>query len=136
MRVVVDHAVLLLGAVALALIAACGGDDDDEGPQNMGEPVTWCQAEAVLEAKCQRCHANPPQNGAPFPLVTYDDTQVETAGTPRWIKMKHVVENDIMPPTFLPDLMPPVEPLTSGEKKELLDWLEQGALPAGGTNCD
>lgn len=135
MRVVVDHAVLLLGAAALALIAGCGGDDAED-PQGMETPVTWCQAEAVLEAKCQRCHDNPPQNGAPFPLVTYDDTQVETAGTPRWIKMKHVLESDIMPPTFLPDLMPPVEPLAANEKQRLLDWLDQGALPTGGTDCD
>jgi hypothetical protein len=129
---------LCLGAAALTPISGCGGGDDDGGedPPPMTEPVTWCEAEAVLEAKCQRCHGDPLENGAPFPLVTYDDTQVEVAGQPRWMKMQHVLETDFMPPKFLPDLEPPVEPLTEEEKQVLLDWLDESALPEGGTDCD
>ncbi len=44
--------------------------------------------------------------------------------------MPYVALNE--PPT---NAMPPVEALTSEEKATLLGWLEQGAAPAGGTDC-
>lgn len=125
---------LLFGAATLGSLGACGGDD---APPDPAADVTWCEAEAVLQAKCQRCHfGTPGANGAGFPLVTYQDTQADMAGTPRWMKMRDVLEADFMPPKFLPDLMPPVQPLTASEKQTLLAWLEQGALPIGGTECD
>lgn len=126
---------LLLGAVTLAPVSGCGGDDE---PPDDAAAVSWCQAEAVLEAKCQRCHfGTPGANGAGFPLMTYQDTQVVASGKPRWIRMQEVVSVDYMPPDFLgPDVMPPVEPLSASEKQTLLGWLEQGALPTGGTDCD
>ncbi|HEV8548931.1 MAG TPA: hypothetical protein VGQ57_07885, partial [Polyangiaceae bacterium] len=30
----------------------------------------FCDAFAVIERKCQRCHGDPPANGAPFPLTS------------------------------------------------------------------
>ena len=128
---------LLLGAATLGLLGGCGGGDDDAGPPDDSAELSWCQAEAVLEAKCQRCHyATPGANGAGFPLMTYQDTQVVAAGKPRWVSMQEVVDVNFMPPNFLPDVMPPVEPLSASEKQTLLGWLEQGALPTGGTDCD
>jgi hypothetical protein len=44
--------------------------------------------------------------------------------------MPDLAQND--PPA---SLMPPVEALTDEEKATLLDWLEQGAVPEGGTDC-
>lgn len=96
---------------------------------------TWCEAFAVLEQKCQRCHREPPVNGAPFALVTYDDTQVvDRAGVPRYERMLGAVESDFMPATFI-ELEPPVEPLDASEKALLVDWLSRGAEPVGGTSC-
>lgn len=95
----------------------------------------WCEALAVLERKCQRCHREPPANGAPFALVTYDDTQVvDRRGVPRYERMLGAVESDFMPATFI-ELEPPVEPLDATEKGLLVDWLSRGAEPVGGTNC-
>jgi hypothetical protein len=34
-----------------------------------------CDVFAVIHTNCNPCHANPKLNGAPFPLLTFDDTQ-------------------------------------------------------------
>jgi uncharacterized membrane protein len=36
---------------------------------------------AILTSRCQTCHQMPPVNGAPFPLLTYDDVHQLFAGT-------------------------------------------------------
>jgi hypothetical protein len=117
------------GASGGASMAGAGaGGSPESGP-------TWCEAFAVLEQKCQRCHGEPPANGAPFALVTYDDTQiVDRRGVPRYERMLGAVESDFMPATFI-DLEPPVEPLDAAEKALLVDWLSRGAEPVGGTGC-
>src|SRR5690348_1039123 len=62
-----------------------------EGPSS--EP-TWCDARAVLAAKCWRCHTDPPKNGAPFSLLRYEDTQViDGRGVPRYERMYDAVES-------------------------------------------
>lgn len=103
--------------------AGAGHDDPD------GEP-DWCAARRVLEAKCQRCHAAPPDHGAPFPLVRYDDTQtINASGEARFVALAAAVSNDFMPPTFI-TLEPPVLPLEPAEKALLLRWCRAGAPPA------
>lgn len=114
------------GGASMAGAGAAGSPES--GP-------TWCEAFAVLERKCQRCHHEPPANGAPFALVTYDDTQVvDRRGVPRYERMLGAVESDFMPATFI-ELEPSVEPLDATEKSLLVDWLSRGAEPVGGTNC-
>ena len=77
----------------------------------------------------------PPIHDAPFPLVTYEDTQEPfSEGKLRWQRMKEVVEIDFMPLRGL-NLEPPVEHLTCEEKSTLMGWLEQCAPPEGGTEC-
>lgn len=34
-----------------------------------------CDVFAIVHARCNPCHTDPMQNGAPFPLLTYADTQ-------------------------------------------------------------
>lgn len=86
----------------------------------------------MLQNKCQRCHSDPPQHGAPFALVSYDDTQaLDRHDQPRYLAMQEAITNGTMPATFL-KLTPPVEPLDEDEKQLLLDWLAADA-PSG--NC-
>lgn len=101
------------------------------------EPIRFCQANIVLSTVCQRCHANPPMNGAPFPLVTYEDTQQVfdmVSGKLRWERMQEVVAVDLMPLMGIPNVE--VSPLTCEEKSTLMGWLGQCAQPEGGTTCD
>lgn len=118
-----------------------GGEGTAAGGADSGVEVAFCDALEVVRAKCQRCHGDPLENSAPVPFLTYEDTQAQYYDTDRKYAdvMLSAVERDIMPYVSLNDgptpIMPPVEPLTAGEKATLLGWLKQGALPAGGTDC-
>lgn len=117
----------LLGAWMMASSCAdSGGDTKSDGGGDTTVDLTWCDVEPILEANCQRCHTDPPENGAPFPLLTYADTQV--GESPRYEQMGVVVSQDFMPPTWL-EVDPPVEALPCSEKHTLLEWVNQGAPP-------
>jgi hypothetical protein len=117
------------------------GNSGAAGDASSGALISFCDALAVMQAKCQRCHGDPRRNGAPVPFLTYEDTQAQygSSGVSYADVMSSVVESDIMPYVILNEpptsLMPPVEPLTVEEKATLLGWLEQGAKPEGGTDC-
>jgi hypothetical protein len=141
------------------LATACGGTPDSTTPSsggdggsgnsggtasNAGDPgtaVPFCAALTVIRDKCQRCHGEPLQHGAPAPFLTYQDTQAPYYTTDKkwWEVMIPAVTKDLMPYVALNDpptnIKPPVEPLTVEEKATLLGWLEQGAKPEGGTDC-
>lgn len=116
------------GAAADSGIAGAGGSagnagsDGGCGAPSAKNPTFPCEVEAVLKAKCQRCHDDPQKNGAPFPLLAWSDTQTDYFGKPVYERMFSVVSSDFMPFVSLP-LNPPVEPLTAAEKETLLDWL-------------
>lgn len=117
----------------LAVTWSCGGGNDggtepgNSGGSGGSGSADFCDALAVLRSKCHRCHQDPPQNGAPFPLLTYADTQAEHAtGDLVYERMLAAVESGIMPPTA-GMFDPPPEPLTCREKTTLLDWLKAGA---------
>lgn len=115
----------LLGAWIVASGCADSGDDS-KGTQTDGggsdQELTWCDVAPILEARCQRCHTDPPKNGAPFPLLSYDDTQDDE----RYEQVGNAVSRDFMPPLWL-EVDPPVEALSCGEKETLLAWIEQDA---------
>ncbi|HXK20553.1 MAG TPA: hypothetical protein VNG33_22235 [Polyangiaceae bacterium] len=112
------------------------------GAGDTGPLVPVCDAMAVIHARCsQRCHSDPPQNGAPVPFLTYADTQAQYYTTDMKFSdvMLPAVQKDFMPYQGLngppTNLMPPIEPLAADEKATLVNWLKQGALPTGGTDC-
>jgi hypothetical protein len=146
----------LFSLVIVGCAIACGADPDsgsgEPGPGasgsgqgtaggGAGEHVPFCAALQVVRDKCQRCHTDPPENGAPVPFLTYDDFQrpYGTSDRKYWEAANDAVERDIMPYVALNEpptsLMPPVEPLTADEKATLLGWFSQGATPEGGTDC-
>lgn len=115
--------------VAAAALGACGGG----GGSPDSATLTYCDVAPILASKCQRCHTDPPEHGAPFPLLTYADTQEpsplpDEPGRTRASDMFHAVESDYMPYKGV-DLEPPVSQLTCQEKTTLLDWLGKGGSP-------
>lgn len=123
--------------IAVVAAAAClsaqlgsGCATSNDGPRasssersSLGIP---CDPNSVLQAVCQRCHSSPPQNGAPFPLVTYQDTQVPSNGVPLWKFMRAVVQSGAMP-------LPPVQMDTS-QRDLLLAWFDAGAPSRSATD--
>ena len=97
-------------------------------------PALPCEVEAVLKAKCQRCHQEPPLNGASFPLLTWENTQAIYFKKPIHARMLNAVTTGFMPYMAL-ELDPPVEPLTEDEKATLIAWLSECGPPAEQTSC-
>jgi hypothetical protein len=101
---------------------------------------------AVLADKCQTCHQSPPKNHAPFPLLTYAETQGADplspyTGLPIWQVMHTVIQPKGVP--HMPFGNAPQ--LTSSEMTTLDGWLlacalpqddEAGAGDAAGTSTD
>jgi hypothetical protein len=123
------------GATNASGVIAAAGSPDIEGDPPLVETFTWCDAQPIVVAKCGRCHADPPRNGAPFSLLAHADTQtVDKKGKPRYERMQTAIESDFMPALFL-TLEPPVEPLSKTERQQLLDWLADGAPRGEADGC-
>ncbi|MBX2827236.1 MAG: hypothetical protein KTR22_03700 [Flavobacteriaceae bacterium] len=65
---------------AAIFFSACTSNTFDDISEPMEvlpdeENVTFEDVRFVFENVCQVCHSNPPQNGAPMPLVSYDDVR-------------------------------------------------------------
>lgn len=99
-------------------------------------PTIPCEIDDILERKCRRCHTSPPQNFAPFALLTWAQIHDDYFGKPVYERMRNAVDVGFMPfinPNF--PLDPPVEPLEAAERTTLLAWLEDCAKPADGAQC-
>lgn len=136
-RTCVHWALYFAGLWALA----CGSNAASDRPMNASagsgssSAPPWCAVQAVLQAKCQRCHQAPPLHGAPFSLISYADTQVlDSKGKARFERIASAVETDLMPAVFI-TLTPAVEPLTPNERATLLTWCAASAPLNGTENC-
>src|SRR5262245_31654979 len=80
-----------------------------------------CDVAAVLEI-CQNCHTMPTMRGAPFPFLTYEDTQaIYFTPMRRWQRMQQVIEPDDpvhMPPRVATD----IPQLTDAQLNTLRAW--------------
>jgi hypothetical protein len=118
------------GGEAGELTTAQGGEAGGSA-----EPAFPCDVSRIIEAKCERCHSDPPENGAPFPLLSWEDTQKPYGRVLVHDAMLVAVESGFMPLTEL-ELSPPVEDLTTSERTVLLSWLGAGAEPdRSGATC-
>ena len=89
-----------------------------------------CDVYAALQAKCASCHTDPPQEGAPFPLLTYEDAHAPYGNLKRWEVIGIAVKAGYMPLDTAPALTPE-------EKQVLLDWVAGCAQPAAaGEGCE
>jgi hypothetical protein len=131
------------GAGALLAEAAVSADDSDaagdaEGPDAFAacpetRPTTGAfpdDVAAVLAGKCQTCHQSPTKNHAPFPLLTYAETQSSDplspyTGVPIWQVMHTVIQTKGVP--HMPFGNAPQ--LTATEMQTLDGWLLACALP-------
>ncbi len=133
-------------AAAAAALAACdasltetciggpctigsGGGGCGPGPAEGDYP---CDVFAVVHAQCVPCHDSPPVAGAPFPLLTYEDTQQPFFGGP---KLVYQQMHDQIQPGAMPR-MPFGGALSAPDFATLNGWLSACAPPvAAGTGC-
>jgi hypothetical protein len=147
---------ILAVASSLVFLAACNADVDEGclagpctgggaagGPGSGGAgaaascapvPKTGdfpCDVFAVIHANCNPCHQDPPLNGAPFPLLTYADTQKPYSTTNLIFQQMY----EQIGPTGAPR-MPLGGMLTADDYDTLRNWLAGCAIPVGaGEGC-
>lgn len=92
-----------------------------------------CDVFAVIHAVCNPCHQMPPQNSAPFPLLTYADTQPLYTASVGLIFQQMFISTG---PTGDPRMPFGEPPLAGAEYATLHGWLGQCAPPVPpGTGC-
>ena len=133
----------IAGAGGEAGTAGSGGatvDAGSDGATVPDNPAFPCDVREIVEGVCRRCHQAMPEGGhmPPFPLETWEDTQVEYFNRPIWERMLDAVKSGFMPLAAPPLLDPPVQPLTMEQKETMMTWLEGGAIPVDGdvVTCD
>jgi|HubBroStandDraft_6_1064221.scaffolds.fasta_scaffold682356_2 hypothetical protein len=106
------------GSIAAAFASTCA-----TSPATGSFPA---DVATVLTAKCQTCHADPPKNGAPFELLTYEDVHMLFDGTiPIYQEMYFLTRPGASP--HMPFGNAPQ--LTPDEFATLSDWLISCAPP-------
>jgi hypothetical protein len=122
------------------------GADDGSADADAAMPVEACSAPmqgdlpcdvADVLMICQNCHQMPPVRGAPFPFLTYEDTQQAYFGDiKRWQRMAQVIEPDDplhMPPRAATDITQP----TDQQLDTLRAWFRACTPPEPeGQGCD
>lgn len=113
-----------------------GGTGGNETPPCVDETDVGdfpCEVFEVLNDKCHVCHQDPPDNGAPFSLLTYEDTQKPYSDRQRWERMTEVVEDGAVPSMPFGD----APDLTTTQLNVLRKWFKACAPPApDGEGCE
>lgn len=134
-------AALAIGGVTVAvfgLAEACGGsgpsrsEPSDAGTGGISGPSGLpCDVDRVLAQNCRKCHASPPQFGAPMPLFSWDDLNASSERKKKIyeLSLERVTDGARpMPP-------PPNPPLSAADRQTLGDWVASGA-PRSSAVCN
>jgi hypothetical protein len=146
--------VLGLGLAALLSVASisCGGSaltagdagvGASDGSANTDGTVSGtplpCDVNEVVVNKCQLCHSNPTQGGAPMPLVTWEDfhapTLADTIEMPIAGALVYQTAEVRIHDTANPMPQPPTT-LTAAETATLDAWFNAGAPKTDSATCD
>jgi hypothetical protein len=125
----------ITGPCQISTVAAAGGGG---GPMCMN-PATGdypCAVFDILHRRCHPCHATDklPSTGAPFSLLTWEDSQLPLAPGDqkiRFLRMREVILPGNSPhmPFGCPTMCPPSGDLTSAERQALDVYFTSCAMP-------
>ncbi len=88
-------------------------DDDD----SFEATVTFTEdIRPIITQNCLGCHSNPPRNGAPFALVTFEQVRSRSNGVLRTVSLQ----------TGEPDAMPPSGRIPQAAIDLIEQWIEEG----------
>ncbi|MDY7394825.1 hypothetical protein UMM65_06200 [Aureibaculum sp. 2210JD6-5] len=66
---------LMLTTVTL-FIYGCSNSSEDDIMEPGDKKITYeANVKSIISTNCTSCHGNPPTNGAPFSLTTYDEVK-------------------------------------------------------------
>ncbi|MFO0758129.1 MAG: hypothetical protein U0359_16660 [Byssovorax sp.] len=123
------------GSGTTSTTTGTGGSGGSEPPATGDFP---CDIFAIIHKSCNPCHQDPPLNGAPFPILTYEDTQQPfgSKGKKRYQRMAEVIAPASGP--FMP-LQPNnvgVDPLDDATRDKLAAWLAAPTAEPEGMGCE
>jgi hypothetical protein len=135
---ILSSSLVILGALTgCGSLAATPGDDPKPGTLDGGTkfPLTGtplpCDVDDVLARRCRTCHVNPPEHGAPMPLLFQENLDAPARSDPSR-KVYELVHERIHDDAF-PMPQPPNARLDERDMKTLDDWIAKGAPHA--TSC-
>lgn len=108
--------------LVILLVLSCSNDsegdliDINNPPQSISYNGT---VKAIIDSNCLACHSNPTTNGAPFPLVTYDQVLVRA--------QNGQLLRSISRQTGEAVAMPPSGRLPQNTINTIEQWINQGA---------
>lgn len=93
---------ILAVSTTILLLAGCVGSDDSRDIIAPDAVSYNSDIRAIIDANCIMCHTDPPQNGAPMPLNSYNALRnaVETRGL---LTRINSISNPMPPTGLLPD---------------------------------
>lgn len=111
----------LLGILTITglLLASCSSDNDDPEPDNNmngNTEITYTgNIRSIMTASCTGCHGEPPSQGAPMSLTTYNDVRgaVETRN------LLGRINSETNP-------MPPIGLMQASTRQAIEDWIDAG----------
>lgn len=66
---------IILGLSAI-VVCSCTNDSESDLIGDIPESITYNETiKPIITENCIECHSQPPQNGAPMPLLTYDQVK-------------------------------------------------------------
>lgn len=106
-----------------------GGESSEQIDRPAPVGPDYCDVQPIFSEKCLRCHSGSLFHDAPFSLESHADFLVlrGTSETPTYELIGRAVKSDFMPPTWLSDVMPPIEALSQEEKDLIFVWVDAGA---------
>lgn len=69
---------IVLLTFSIVVLTSCSThtlDDVMEPVEEAPEITTFQDVKSIFENNCLQCHSNPPQNGAPMPLVSFENVR-------------------------------------------------------------
>jgi hypothetical protein len=131
----------LTACVLVFALAACTNDAAqacEDGRRLEGETPLPAEIAELFERNCWICHTDPPAGFAPFPLVTWEDVQVQHRRddpAPRYLAIARRIRDEQfpMPPRPRPDLSDEEKAawpkLSEDEKQTIEAWVADCAPP-------
>lgn len=110
---------LMMGLV-FSLLLSCGsdsGDDSDNMPPDNNDVTYAKNVKGIIDSRCISCHGDPPSNGAPMSLTTYQS--VRDAVISR--DLIGQVESGAMPPSG--------SDLSASQVNTIKEWKSGGYKP-------
>ncbi len=114
---------LSLLCLSALFLLGCSNDSPSDliEEQNPNVAITYDNTiQSIINNNCLGCHSNPPQNGAPFPLVNFDQvfSRADNGQLLRSISRQ----------TGEPRAMPPSGRLPQATIDLVEQWIEEGSI--------